>query len=304
MKNLISAIAIAMSFCALHVDEVKAQNAFGHSGIVYDSVNRVVRGYSRTELDYNTAAYYTPYVCGSLSANGVEKTRSCQGGLLSATVNTQFTGAPDNAALTSDHYVDMVFYDEEVSSYEDYYGYSFLPGYTYPLDVYFSAPDIFTHRQPVSIRVGATTAQAQLPQVTIVGYSFDPLHIKKAGGTAGDTTVFKVRVVAGDSEEFNHAEVTVSIAKALGSTASLTYYPAKTITVPLVRADVVEIPYTISTTADNKYVGPVQFLISIFKVVDTPTKKDISANIKIRPADGLLTNQITPPPPNILNIDP
>jgi hypothetical protein len=217
MKKLLCALTIAIIFGALSVTAIKAQNANGHSGIVYDSVNRVVRGYSRTEVDYQTAAYYSPYVCGSLSSNGVEKVRSCHSGLLSATVNTQFTGAPDKASLISDHYVDMVFYDEGTSFYEDYYGYGFLPGNTYPLDATFYPPNIFTNRQPVSIRVGSTDVQAQQPQVTIVGYSFTPLTVKQKGGQPGDTTTLKVKVTASESETFNNAEVTVSIAHAGGN---------------------------------------------------------------------------------------
>jgi len=66
MKKIMCVIALAMIYSGLQAGEAKAQNAFGHSGIVYDSANRVVRGYSRTEVDYQTAAYYSPYVCGSL----------------------------------------------------------------------------------------------------------------------------------------------------------------------------------------------------------------------------------------------
>ena len=71
-------------------------------------------------------------------------------------------------------------------------------------------------------------------------------------------------------------------------------------TMQLVRGDFVDVLYTVSTNADNQYTGPVQFRILIFKVVDKNTDPgtDISANIKIRPADGLVTNQPVFPPTN------
>jgi hypothetical protein len=305
MKNSLIVIATAILFLALQASDIKAQHAFGHSGMAYDSVNRVVRGYSRTEVDYNTAAYYSPSVCGSLSANGVEKVRSCRSGLLSATANTQFVGAPDNAALVSDHYVDMVLYDEGTSSYEDYYGYSFLPGYTYPLDGYFEPPNVLTHRQPVSIRVGATNVQAQQPQVSILGYSFTPLSIKKQGGTPGDTTTLKVRVTASESEAFNNVEVTVSIVHANGN-ATLDYPDGKVLSKKLNKGGFIEVEFRIQTRSTNMYTGEVEFQLFIDKVVDRNTNPntDISANIKIRPADGLITSQRMPPPPNILSIVP
>ncbi|MEN3335356.1 MAG: zinc D-Ala-D-Ala carboxypeptidase [Blastocatellia bacterium] len=130
------------------------------AGIVYDNANNKVRGHSRTELDYDTAAYYTAYVCGSLYKNGVEQVRACGGGFIVATINTQFTGTSATASLTSDHYVNMQFFDDENSSYVDYSGYSFLPGYTYPLDWLFYAPNIFTFQQSVSIRLGSTSVQS------------------------------------------------------------------------------------------------------------------------------------------------
>jgi hypothetical protein len=301
MKNPVCVFAIIIIFCALQAAEARAQNVYGSSGIVYDSSNRVVRGYSRTEVDYNTAAYYSPYVCGSLSANGVQQVRSCKAGLLSASVTTQFTGAPDNATLLSDHYVDMVYYDEGASSYEDYYGYSFMPGYTYPNFAYFYPPGTFTYRQPISIRLGSTNVQAQQPQVTIEGYSFDPPNIKKVGGTPGDTTTLKVKVQASESESFNNAEVTVSIAHASGE-ASLAYPDGKILTRQLNKGGFVDVGFRIQTQANNQYTGEVQYRLFIFKVVDKNTNMDISANIKIRPSDGLKTILAPPPPGNRLTI--
>ena len=103
---------------------------------------------------------YTAYVCGSLYKNGSEQVRACQGGFITASVNTQFTGVSATSSVTSDHYVDMQFFDEGNQSYVDYSGYSFLPGYTYPLEWLFSPANILTYLQPVSIRLGSTTVQS------------------------------------------------------------------------------------------------------------------------------------------------
>jgi hypothetical protein len=149
--------------CVVLNKDAKADIAYGSSSIVYDTSNNVVRGYSRTQLDYAAAAYYTAYVCGSLSFNGVEQVRSCHSGFLSASVTTQHNGSPDEADVTSDHYVDMQYYDEENTSYTDYSGYSFLPGYSFPYDAYFYPPGPFTYHQEVSVRVGSTYVQAQRP---------------------------------------------------------------------------------------------------------------------------------------------
>jgi hypothetical protein len=136
-------------------------NVMGSSSIVYDIPNNKVRGYSRTELDYNTAAYYTAYVCGSLYKNGVQQVRFCQSGFITASANTQYTGVTTSGSVTSDHYVDLQYFDEPNQSYIDYLGYSFLPGYTYPLDWLFYASNIFTYIQPVSIRLGSTTVDCR-----------------------------------------------------------------------------------------------------------------------------------------------
>lgn len=163
MKTLKFVLILAFLLCVVLKEDAKADHVYGSSSIVYDITNNVVRGYSRTQLDYDAAAYYTAYVCGSLSANGVEQVRSCHSGFLSASVTTQFNGLPDEADLISDHYVDMQYYDEENTSYTDYSGYSFLPGYSFPTDEYFYPPGMFTYHQEVSVRVGDTYVQAQRP---------------------------------------------------------------------------------------------------------------------------------------------
>ena len=92
-----------------------------------------------------------------LSKNGVEQVRACQGGFITATIDTQFTGASAASSLISDHYVDMQFFDDENQSYVDYTGYRFLPGYSYPTDWLFYPANIFGYHYPVSIHLGSTT---------------------------------------------------------------------------------------------------------------------------------------------------
>jgi hypothetical protein len=297
VKTIKFLLIFAFLFCI--IQNARAQeHVYGNSSIVYDSANNVVRGYSRTELDYDTAAYYTAYVCGSLSANGVEQVRSCHSGFLSASVTTQFSGAPEGADVTSDHYVDMQYFDDENSSYIDDSGYSFLPGYSFPTDTYFYAPGTFTYHQEVSIRVGSTYVQAQKPQVTIEGYSFTPLTITKIGGPNSSTTL-KVNVSASDSAAFANANVSVSVTLISGN-ATLSYYPGQTASLRLSRGSSVEVPFTISTTSQNSYTGQVLFRLHIVNVVDNNTSTDISANITITPGTGLVTNQAG----NILQIVP
>ena len=73
MKALRFAIMAVLFSCVLQSMEAMAGQVYGSSSIVYDFANNKVRGYSRTELDYDTAAYYTAYVCGSLYKNGAEQ---------------------------------------------------------------------------------------------------------------------------------------------------------------------------------------------------------------------------------------
>ncbi|HWN11004.1 MAG TPA: hypothetical protein VNO50_17330 [Pyrinomonadaceae bacterium] len=74
----------------------------------------VVRGYHRTEVDYNTDVYYRPYVCASLYKDGAEVVRACGGGFASATRNTQtpYFSESSYSALT-DHYVNIEYEEED-----------------------------------------------------------------------------------------------------------------------------------------------------------------------------------------------
>lgn len=69
----------ACFFCVFQSVEAMAGNVYGSSSVVYDLANNKVKGISRTILDYETAAYYTPYVCGELYKEGVSQVRACQG---------------------------------------------------------------------------------------------------------------------------------------------------------------------------------------------------------------------------------
>lgn len=133
MKALRFALMSVLFSCVFQSIEAMADHVYGSSSIVNDVANNTVKGYSRTELDYDTAAYYTAYVCGELFKEGVSQVRACQGGFITASINTQFTGVSSASSVLSDHYVDMQYYDEGNQSYEDYSGYSFLPGYSYRL---------------------------------------------------------------------------------------------------------------------------------------------------------------------------
>jgi IPT/TIG domain-containing protein len=155
--------------------EARAGNVYGNSYIVFDLANNKVKGISKTMLDYETAAYYTAYVCGELYKDGVSQVRACQGGLITATINTQFTGiAP--GSVVSDHYVDMQYFDEEYQSYIDYEGYQFTSPGSYPIDWYFLPADIFAHF-PVSIYLGNTYDQIKRPHIS----SISPLHGLQGG---------------------------------------------------------------------------------------------------------------------------
>lgn len=59
MKALGYALMTVLFSCVFQSIEAMAYNVYGSSSIVNDVANNTVRGYSRTELDYDTAEYYT-----------------------------------------------------------------------------------------------------------------------------------------------------------------------------------------------------------------------------------------------------
>ena len=141
--------------------------AYGYTSIDADDAAGMVWGYHRTEVDYNTEVYYTPYVCGSLYKDGVEVVRGCGGGFASATRNTQtpYSSGSTYSAL-SDHYVDIEYAEEDPYNpgyyyYPDVLGYNFSGGGSQPIDWYYFASGIYNQRPDYSIRLGDTTAQAR-----------------------------------------------------------------------------------------------------------------------------------------------
>lgn len=296
MKKIFYTIFLTIVFSIIQTVNAQAQQqfAYGFSGVVYDSVNNRVKGYSRTEIDYNTGGYYTPYVCGSLYANGVEQIRKCYGGIVSATTNTQITGSPNTAQVVSDHYVDIYFYDEETQAYIDYYGYGFLPGYTYPLSNYFNAPNSYTMRYSDSIRVGSTEAQTPKPTVTIEGYTF------RSGPELSSQEKYTVPKTSG--QIWLHATISSTNSVALsGATAYIdlikttvtpnglfSYTPVgQSRAVTLVSGDSVDAVFGIVPSANNGYTGDITYRLIISEVIKDATS--ITSTITLNPGAGLNT---------------
>jgi len=169
-----------------------AGNVIGNSSIVYDTANNKVKGISKTILDYETAAYYSAYVCGELFKDGVSQVRSCHSGLITATVNTQFTGIAYGSVL-SDHYVDMQYYDEGYGSYIDYEGYQFTsPGY-YPGEMEIIPAGTLAY-YPTSIYLGDTYFQK--PYLKLTNPRFDPTTVTSISGSSPHATTAKLTITA------------------------------------------------------------------------------------------------------------
>jgi hypothetical protein len=158
MKAIRLFMMLVLFSCVFGTIDALAGNVYGNSAVIYDYANNRTRGYSRTQVDYETAEYYTPYVCGELYKDGVYQVRACQSGTITAAIYTQYTGTSSTGSVLSDHYVDMKYFEDEQSSYVDYSGYRFLPGSSYPGDWFFYPADIFGYFNPVSIHLGSTTA--------------------------------------------------------------------------------------------------------------------------------------------------
>ena len=160
-------LVVTLLFTSMNV--LADEYAYGYSTITVDPANGVVRGYSATEVDYSTQIYYTPYVCGSLYKDGVERVRACRAGTFRTSINTQIPYSPNDEYydLVSDHYADIYYYDEyeTYNNYYDYYGYSLLPTSSYPDNGYFFAPGTFVSRGDSSVRLGDTNVSvpAQKP---------------------------------------------------------------------------------------------------------------------------------------------
>ena len=221
IKLLVMAVLFSCVFGAI---DAMAYNVYGTSAVIYDFANNRTRGYSRTQLDYDTAEYYTAYVCGEVYKDGVSQVRACQGGIITATIYTQYTGTSATGSVLSDHYVDMQYFDDEQTSYVDYYGYQFLPGYSYPTDWFFDAANIFAH-YPVSIHLGSTTAMK--PLIKIVNNSFDPAFVSLTGNpiSTGSASISASPACSGDDNCLHSGDTVVVELIKNTSGGVFTYYP-------------------------------------------------------------------------------
>lgn len=193
MKAIRLFMMLVLFSCVFGAVDALAGNVYGTSAVIYDYANNRTRGYSRTQVDYDTAEYYTAYVCGELYKDGVYQVRACQSGMITATIYTQYTGTSVTGSVLSDHYVDMKYFEDEQSSYVDYSGYRFSPGNSYPGDWFFYPADIFGYFNPVSIHLGSTTAVA--PFITLNAFgSWDPDTI---GNTASSDISISVSASSG-----------------------------------------------------------------------------------------------------------
>ena len=266
-----------------------AYNVYGSSAVIYDFANNRTRGYSRTQLDYDTAEYYTPYVCGELYKDGVWQVRSCQGGLITATIYTQYTGTAGTASVLSDHYVDMQFFDEGEQSYVDYVGYQFLPGYSYPIDWYFY-PAGYLAYYPRSIHLGSTTAIK--PKIKITNPpAFNPPSISLGNPSTASALISASPACTGDPNWLTQGDtVVVEIIKDGPAGGTFVYSPAeqnKEMTLALGS----DITATFNVTPTTGFTGlPKTFTFTV-RVADVrhhtgDTFTSILANVQLDPTNG------------------
>jgi hypothetical protein len=267
-----------------------AYDVYGSSAVIIDFANNRTRGYSRTQLDYDTAAYYTAYVCGELYKDGVYQVRACQSGFMTATIYTQYTGTSSTGSVVSDHYVDMQFFDEGQSSYVDYVGYHFLPGYTYPIDWLFLPPEIFGYYNPASIRLGSTTQARSI--ITIVNNQFDPTEVSINGVSIskGSAAISASNACESDNCLHNGDKVQVEIIQNT-SGGVFTFAPSQVVVVDLNLGGTT--PVNIHVRAMSSETTPKNYSFTI-RVLDVlrPTPppgsgfQSISSNVQFNPATG------------------
>ena len=289
MKTIVCRPFFAAVFCLIVSVATMAQtaNVYGFSGITYDSLNGSVKGTSYTELDYNTEVYYTPYVCGSLYANGVEQVRVCGGGIHRATVFTSFPGTPATVYLLSDHYVDITYQDDPYTSYIDYYGYSFLLPGNHPISYFFNAPGTYTTIYQDSVRLGSTDVSVQKPTLTIENnYTFDKNPIPKI---EGDTDL-TANISATNSAVFTGAKADLNLV-VVSTGFNYQILPAsQTQTVTLVPGATGSAKFNIKTTDSNMKSGDFIFRLIITAVRDKDNNNIPTENITVNPSSGLLTD--------------
>ena len=96
----------------------------------------------------------------------------------------------------------MQYFDEGNQSYVDCSGYSFLPGYTYPIDWLFYPANILTYLQPVSIRLGSTNVQSPFPKY-FSALSVSDANLECGANTAGYGVQVKYQVLDQNNAPLN-----------------------------------------------------------------------------------------------------
>lgn len=96
--------------------------------------------------------------------------------------------------VSSDHYVDMQYFDEGNQSYIDYDGFRFAPNGSYPVDWYFLPSGIFGYHL-VSINLGNTYYAK--PLIKLVNMRFEAYtSITSVQGSSPNATTAKATVTA------------------------------------------------------------------------------------------------------------
>lgn len=264
-----------------------AYDVYGSSAVIYDFANNRTRGYSRTQLDYDTAEYYTAYVCGELYKDGVWQTRACQSGLITATIYTQYTGTSSTGYVLSDHYVDMKYFDDEQQSYVDYAGYQFLPGYSYPLDWLFYLSEIFGYFNPVSIRLGST--HMARPRIRIVNNDFNPTPVSLSGDPI-TTASASISASSGCTNDPNCLRagdsVVVEIIKDTGG-GTFTYDPpSQNKEIALALGGEIIANFTVTVVTASPLPKDFQFTVRVLDVRRPSNSTSILGNVQLDPTLG------------------
>lgn len=230
MRVRISVLLLTVAGCFLFASPARATDyAYGYTSVYVDGT--VVRGYHRTEVDYNTDVYYRPYVCASLYKNGIEVVRACGGGFASATRNTQtpYFGGSSYSALT-DHYVNIEYEEEDPYNpgyyyYSDVLGYGFSPSGSHPIDWYFPASGFYNQRPDESVHLGDTNAQLQTPQIDSISPDRGSINatvgisIIGTGFGSGSTVSVDGTGVTGSVQSFSSTSLSVTLTIAANAVA-------------------------------------------------------------------------------------
>jgi hypothetical protein len=281
---------LALFSCVFGAIDARAGNVYGTSSVIYDFANNRTRGYSRTQVDYETAEYYTAYVCGELYKDGVYQVRACQSGMITATIYTQYTGTSGTGYVLSDHYVDMKYFDEEQSSYVDDLGYRFSSG-SYPGDWFFYPANIFGYFNPVSIHLGST--HFAKPTVTTLNLPFAPTFVSLGGDpvSTGKATISTSSFCSNDPGCLHEGDKVVVEIIQNTSGGTFSFEP---------ESKIVEIPLTVTPSGpwDASFIvkvltaptppalpRPFQFTIRVLDVI-RPNEGSILTSVQLVPPAG------------------